>query len=38
MRIEGISVIKIEKEEIGGLLDQRRGNLDQLIADLSRLG
>jgi len=38
MRIEGISVIKIEREEIGGLLDQRRGNLDRLIADLPNLG
>ncbi len=38
MRIEGISVIKIEREEIGGLLDQRRGNLDRLIADLPKLG
>jgi len=38
MRIEGISVIKIEREEIGGLLDQRRGNLDKLIADLPKLG
>lgn len=38
MRIEGISVIKIEREEIGGLLDKRGGNLDRLIADLPKLG
>lgn len=32
--IEGISLGLVEREEIGAMLDQRRGNLNQLIADL----
>lgn len=35
--IEGISLLKTERTEIGALLDRRRGNLDQLIADLPQL-
>jgi phospholipid transport system substrate-binding protein len=38
MLIEGISLIKSEREEMNALLEQRRRNLDQLIADLPRLG
>lgn len=34
MKIEGISLVKAERTEIGAMLDQRKGNLDQLIADL----
>ena len=34
MLIEGISLLKVEKEEIGAMLDRRRGDLDKLIADL----
>lgn len=32
--IEGISLLKTERVEIGAMLDRRRGNIDQLIADL----
>ena len=32
--IEGISLLKTERTEIGALLDRRRGNIDALIADL----
>lgn len=35
--IEGISLLKTERTEIGALLDRRRGNLDQLIQDLPGL-
>lgn len=34
MKIEGISLIKAERSEIGSMLDQRKGDLDRLIADL----
>ncbi len=34
--IEGISLGKVEREEIGVMLDRRRGNLNQLIADLPK--
>lgn len=34
MSIAGISLIKAERAEIGAMLDRRRGNLNQLIADL----
>lgn len=37
MLIEGISLLKTERTEIGALLDKRRGNLDQLIKDLPGL-
>ncbi len=36
MKIEGISLIKAERAEIGAMLDKRRGNLDQLIEDLAK--
>ncbi len=32
--IEGISLLKTERTEVGAMLDQRRGNLDALIRDL----
>ncbi len=37
MKIEGISLIKSERAEIGAMLDKRGGNLDQLIADLRKM-
>ncbi len=38
MLIEGISLLKAEKTEIGAMLDKRRGNIDKLIEDLRRAG
>jgi len=38
MRIEGISLLNSEKEEIGALLDRNGGNLDKMIADLKTFG
>lgn len=38
MLIEGISLLKTERVEIGAQLDKRRGNLDQLIRDLPGIG
>ncbi|MBV1868179.1 MAG: ABC transporter substrate-binding protein [Marinosulfonomonas sp.] len=38
MKIEGISLIKAERSEIGAMLDKRKGNLDKLIADLKTMG
>ena len=38
MIIEGISLRLSEKEEIGAMLDRRKGNIDQLIADLKSAG
>lgn len=38
MLIEGISLTRVEKEEIGSMLDSRGGNLDRLIADLRNAG
>lgn len=35
--IEGVNMLATERTEIGALLDQRRGNLDQLIKDLPTL-
>ena len=32
--IEGISLLKTERVEIGSMLERRRGNIDQLIQDL----
>lgn len=37
MLIEGISLLKTERTEIGALLDKRRGDLDRLIKDLPGL-
>ena len=31
--IEGISLLKTERTEIGAMLDRRRGSIDQLIAE-----
>ncbi len=36
--IEGISLLKSERAEIGAMLDKRRGNIDQLINDLKTAG
>ena len=36
--IEGISLLKSERAEIGAMLDRRGGNIDALIADLSKAG
>lgn len=36
--IEGISLLKSEKAEIGAMLDKRRGDLGGLIEDLKRAG
>ncbi len=38
MIIEGISLRLSEKEEIGAMLDRRKGNIDQLVADLKSAG
>jgi phospholipid transport system substrate-binding protein len=35
--IEGINLLASERSEIGALLDKRKGNLDQLIADLNSI-
>lgn len=36
--IDGVNLFVIEREEVPALLEQRRGNLDQLIADMPGLG
>ncbi len=36
--IEGISLLKSERAEIGAMLDKRRGNIDALIGDLRMAG
>jgi phospholipid transport system substrate-binding protein len=38
MFIEGVNVLLTEREEIGAMLDRRKGNLDQLIKDLNTAG
>ncbi|MEX0350985.1 MAG: phospholipid-binding protein MlaC [Paracoccaceae bacterium] len=38
MFIEGVNLLLTERTEIGAMLDQRRGNLDQLIKDLPKAG
>lgn len=38
MYIEGISLLRSERTEIGAMLDRRRGDLDAMIADLARAG
>jgi phospholipid transport system substrate-binding protein len=35
MKVEGISIVKSERKEIGAMLDRRKGDLDRLIADLN---
>ncbi len=37
IRIEGISLARTERDEIGAMLDQRRGDIDQVIAHLRTL-
>ena len=34
MYIEGVNLLLTERTEIGAMLDKRRGNIDQMIADL----
>nr|WP_248369034.1 ABC transporter substrate-binding protein [Aliiroseovarius sp. S1339] len=34
MQVEGISIVKSERKEIGAMLDRRKGDLNKLIADL----
>lgn len=36
--IEGISLLKSERAEIGAMLDKRKGNLDAMIGDLQKAG
>ncbi|WP_166417947.1 MlaC/ttg2D family ABC transporter substrate-binding protein [Cochlodiniinecator piscidefendens] len=38
MVIEGISLTRVEREEIGAMLDRRGGDLNRLIADLRNAG
>jgi len=38
MLIEGISLLRSERTEIGAMLDRRRGDIDAMIADLARAG
>ncbi|CUH85193.1 ABC transporter periplasmic binding protein MlaC [Thalassovita mediterranea] len=36
--IEGINMLLTEREEIGAMLDKRKGNIDQMISDLRKAG
>ena len=38
MFIEGVNLLLTERTEIGAMLDARKGNLDQLIQDLNKVG
>jgi phospholipid transport system substrate-binding protein len=38
MFIEGVNLLLTERTEIGAMLDRRKGNIDQLIADLNSSG
>ena len=38
MIIEGVNVLAAERQEIGTMLERRRGNIDQLTADLRSAG
>jgi len=38
MFIEGINLLLTERTEMGAMLDRRKGNLDQMTADLKKLG
>lgn len=38
MYIEGINMLLTEREEIGAMLDRRKGNIDAMIADLKKSG
>jgi len=37
MYIEGVNLLLTERTEIGAMLDKRKGNIDQMIADLAKL-
>ncbi|WP_425468369.1 MlaC/ttg2D family ABC transporter substrate-binding protein [Phaeobacter marinintestinus] len=37
MYIEGVNLLLTERTEIGAMLDRRKGNIDQMIADLKKL-
>lgn len=37
MFVEGVNMLLTERTEIGAMLDKRKGNIDALIADLSKL-
>ena len=36
--IEGVNLLAVERQEIGAMLERRRGNLDPMIQDLRRAG
>ncbi|QJF52813.1 MlaC/ttg2D family ABC transporter substrate-binding protein [Roseobacter ponti] len=36
--VEGVNLLLTERTEIGAMLDKRRGNIDQLVADLRNAG
>lgn len=36
--VEGINMLLTERGEVGALLDKRKGNIDQMIADLKKAG
>jgi phospholipid transport system substrate-binding protein len=36
--IEGVNLLAVERQEIGAMLERRRGNLDALVQDLRRAG
>lgn len=38
LKIEGVSLLLTERREIGTMLDQRRGDIAKLTADLKRMG
>jgi phospholipid transport system substrate-binding protein len=38
MFIEGVNMLLTERTEIGAMLDRRKGNIDQMIADLAKAG
>ncbi len=38
MYIEGVNLLLTERTEIGAMLDRRKGNIDQMIADLKKAG
>ncbi|MBL4767352.1 MAG: ABC transporter substrate-binding protein, partial [Rhodobacteraceae bacterium] len=37
MFIEGVNLLLTERTEIGAMLDRRKGNIDQMTADLKKL-
>lgn len=38
MYVEGINMLLTERQEVGAMLDRRRGDIDAMIADLTRAG